>query len=332
MHWPVVSTIGGRITTLALTYAVVVAGLGFKSFMWASVVGQAVVLAISLLLVRHALRIRIRPRVDRQHWRALIRSGIVLGGALSIGQIYFRIDTVVLALLRPAREVGLYGASYKFLELAEIAPFAILNSLFPTMSRFVREGDTRLRPLAQSAFDLGLALGAPALVLGITFAPELIEVSAGKEFAQAAPAFQILAPYLLATLALTPALGLLLAVEADRWLFISNAAILVFNLALNFALIPPFGFKVAAATSLGSEVLCVAVFTVLAHRRTGFLPSLRSVPALALATGAMIVVTQLVPGPVLVVAVLSLAVYVALVGLMPGSVRRAIGQVARRLG
>ena len=330
MQWPVVSNGTGRVVTLALTYAAVAAGLGFKAFVWAAVVGQVVALAVTLVVVATVTEVRLRPHVDLPYWRTLIRGGIVLGAALSLGQLYFRVDTVLLALFRSSREVGLYGASYKFLEIGAVAPFAVLNSLFPTFSRFIQRGDPRTLPLAQKAFDVGLALSVPATILGIAFARDIVSFTAGDRYAGGAVALKILAPYLVATFLLTPALGLLMADGAYRALLGLNVAMLALNVLLNVIFIPMYGFKAAAVTSVASEVASLVLLSLVARRRMGFSPSLRGLVTVALGAGAMTAVILVAPGPVVAVAIAAGLAYAAVVTLVPGRVRDIMAEVAGR--
>jgi O-antigen/teichoic acid export membrane protein len=330
MHWPVIATVAGRMLTLGLTYAAIAAGLGFKAIVWAAVAGSVASLFVMLLLVVSVLHVRLVPRVDLAYWRTLIRGGIVLGAAIALGQLYFRIDTVLLALFRSSREVGLYGASYKFLEIAVIAPFAVLNSLFPTFSRFLRTGDTRIRPLAQKAFDAGIAVAVPLTVLAIAFARDIVTLTAGDRYAGGAAALKLLAPYLAATFLLTPALALLMAHGAYRTLLVLNVALLVLNVALNVVFIPPFGYKAAAVTSVASEVLSLILLTVAARRRAGFLPNLRAVPTVLLGAAAMVGVILLAPGPAIVGAAAAGVAYAAVVAALPGTVRDVLGELAGR--
>jgi O-antigen/teichoic acid export membrane protein len=330
MHWTVVSTVTGRVVTLALTYGAIVAGLGFKAFVWAAVLGQVATLAITAVLVVTVAQVRMRPQVDPAYWRVLIRDGIVLGAALALGLLYFRVDTVLLALFRPAKEVGLYGASYKFLEIGAIVPFAVLNSLFPTLSRFLKAGDTRVRPLAQKAFDVGIVVSVPAMILGIAFAREIVTFTAGSRYAAGATALKLLAPYLLVTLLLTPALGLLMAGGSYRILLVMNASVLALNVLLNVVFIPAYGYKAAAVTSVASETLNLVLLSLAARRRMGFTPSLRGVPTVLLGAAAMVAVVLLAPGPAVVVALAAGVAYAVVVVAVPGTVRDVIAELVGR--
>jgi O-antigen/teichoic acid export membrane protein len=211
-----------------------------------------------------------------------------------------------------------------------VAPFAVLNSLFPTFSRFIQRGDSRTLPLAQKAFDVGVALSVPVTILGIAFARDIVSFTAGDRYAAGAVALKLLSPYLVATFLLTPALGLLMADGAYRALFGLNVAMLALNVLLNVIFIPAYGFKAAAVTSVASEVASFVLLSVVVRRRMGFLPSLRGLPTVVLGAGAMTAVILVAPGPVLAVAVAAGLAYAAVVAFVPGTVRNIIAEVAGR--
>ena len=158
----------------------------------------------------------------------------------------------------------------------------------------------------------------------------IVSFTAGDRYAAGAVALKLLAPYLVATFLLTPALGLLMAHGAYRALLGLNVFMLALNVLLNVIFIPLYGYKAAAVTSVASEVASLALLTIAARRWAGFLPSLRGLPTVALGAGAMTAVILVAPGPVLAVAVAAGLAYAAVVALVPGTVRNMIGELAGR--
>jgi O-antigen/teichoic acid export membrane protein len=322
MQWAVLANVAGRIVTLALTLAALAAGLGFNSVVAAASIGLAVTFFVDLAVV--ARRVSLRPAVDRGYWRSLSTGSVELGLSGAIGQIYFRIDALLVSLLRAPREVGLYGAAYKFIELAEMIAAFLPTSVFPALTRYVAAGDARVRPLVQRAFDLLLATAAPLTVAMIAFPSEIISVTAGEDFVDAAPALQILAPYVLFSFVAQLLWRTLLAAHRDRALLAIAVAILAVNVALNVALIPLYGYKAAAVTSVASQVVATALIAVVVRRAFGFLPGLRYAAIVGAGAAAMAAVAAWLPGPTFVVALTSVAAYLAVVAIAPGATRETI--------
>lgn len=324
MHWAVAGNMAGRLVTLGATLGALGLDLGFKSIVWAQVVGIAVTFVIHLVAVSRT--VRIRPVVDTDYWRNLLLGSLVIGLAIGLSQIYFRIDTVLLALLTDSEEVGLYGAAYKFIELSQFTAAAVAVSMFPPLANFVATGDSRAMPLVQKSFDV-LVVGAVFLaVLMLAFPEDIITYTAGPEYSDAAAALQILAPYVLFGFVNAGLWRVLLARNRDWTLLGMSATVLVVNVALNLVLIPEYGYKAAAAVSVVSEALILVPIVVAVHR-DGFLPNLGYARLVAVAAGAMALVAWLLPGPAVVVGALASAVYAAILLAAPGT----INEVARSL-
>lgn len=324
MHWAVAGNMAGRLVTLGVTLGALGLDLGFKSIVWAQVVGIAVTFVIHLVAVSRT--VRIRPVIDTDYWRNLVLGSLVIGLAIGLSQIYFRIDTVLLALLTDSEEVGLYGAAYKFIELSQFTAAAVAVSMFPPLANFVATGDSRAMPLVQKSFDV-LVVGAVFLaVLMLAFPEDIITYTAGSDYSDAAAALQILAPYVLFGFVNAGLWRVLLARNRDRTLLGMSATVLVINVALNLVLIPEYGYKAAAAVSVVSEALILVPIVVAVHR-DGFLPNLGYTRLVAVAAGAMALVAWLVPGPAVVVGALASAVYAAILLAAPGT----INEVARSL-
>lgn len=318
MHWAAAATLAGRVTTLALTLGALAVGLGFKSIVTAQVVGLAVTFVLHLVAV--AAIVRLRPVFDVPYWRRLVTGSIVIGLAISISLIYFRIDTVLLAVLRSSEEVGLYGAAYKFIELVVLVPAAVGISMFPPLARFAASGDPRATGLVQKTFDVLVAAAVPVIVLMLAYPEELLTFTAGPDYADGAVALQLLAPFALFAFVNALFWRMALAARRDRTLLAIAVFVLVLNVLLNLVFIPPYGFKAAAVITVVSEGV-ITIPIVLAARSVSRLPNLGYMPVVAAAAAAMTAAVFVLPGPAAVGAIVASAVYAAVLLLLPGTAR-----------
>jgi O-antigen/teichoic acid export membrane protein len=322
MHWAVAATVTGRVTTFGLTLAALSTGFEFEGVVAAHSIGIGVTAALHLMAV--ALIVPLRPVFDVAYWRRLMAGSFALGLAIAISLIYFRVDATLLALIRPPEEVGLYGAAYKFIELAGLVVAATAASVFPPLTRFVASGDARRAGgLVQKAFDALLAAGAPLAILMVAFSEEIVVWTSGPEFREGGVALAILAPYVLVFFANGILWRVLISTDRDRELLATAVAVLVLNVVLNLIFLPEYGFKAAAVIAVVSE-FAVAVPIVLLVRADGLLPNLRYLGALAAASLAMIAAIVFLPGPALVRAAVSTAVYVVVVLVLPGTAREVV--------
>jgi O-antigen/teichoic acid export membrane protein/glycosyltransferase involved in cell wall biosynthesis len=329
MHWAVLANVVGRTVSLVLTLGALEADLGFSGVVWAQVIGVVVTFLVDLVVVRRL--VPLRPIVDLPYWRALVRSSIVIGLAIGLGQIFFKVDGVILALVRPAEEVGFYGAAYKFLEVADLIVAAIALSVFPMLTHYVATGNVNFRPLVQRTFDILLAAGTAVALLFLLFAEQLVVVSSGREFEAGADALRLLAPYPVLFFVNALMWRVLIAAGHDRVLLKMAAFVLALNIALNIALLPPYGFRAAAVTAVASEVVSITASAIVLRRRVGFLPSVWYGWVIGLASLAMASVALLLPGPWPLAALAALAVYTLVLLALPGTVRQGLAQVRSEL-
>jgi O-antigen/teichoic acid export membrane protein len=321
MHWAVGATLVGRLATLGLTLAVLAAGFGFDAVVVAQVLGIAVTFGLHLLAV--ALIVPLWPVIDVRFWRSMLAGAFLLGLAIALSQIYFRVDTILLALLKSAEEVGFYGAAYKFVELFGILVSAVSISMFPSLTRFLATGDPRAGPLVQKVFDLLLAVAVPLAVLLFAFAYDIIVLTAGEQFREAGEALRLLSPYVLFSFATGVFWPVLIASNRDRTLFALSVLVLLLNIVFNLVFIPVYGFEAAAVISVLSEA-AISVPIALSVRREGLLPSLRYAPQVLAGAGAMAVAILVVPGPWGVAAVIAFAAYAVALLALPGTARTVV--------
>ena len=241
---------------------------------------------------------------------------------------YYRIDIVLVALFRDSREAGLYGAAFRFVEIAEILVAATGVSVFPSFARLIATNDPPIAGALQRSLDVVLAVGAPILAGVLLVADELITFTAGAEFEPAASALRLLVPYL----ALLFLSGILIrlgaALHVDMYLLAVALAVLTLNVALNVVLLPVYGYTVAAVTSTASEACVVIALSAIVWRRLRFVPDVRHVWPVGLATAAMVTSYWLIPLPALVAVILASLVYGVVVIALPGTARDVVAAVA----
>ncbi len=304
-----VADVVGRLAAFGGVLLVVALGLGFHAAILAAGAGAAVTLFTTWALVRPVTRLRIAAAPDV--WRALLRASLPVGLALALNEAYVRADSVIISVYRDFDDVGLYSLAYRILELSTLLGAAFLTSIFPVMARRARDG--RLRESVQVAWDVFVIAGAALAACGAVLAPELVRVAGGSEFADAAEPLR----WLLAAGALAFVNGVigyaLIAVDRQRRALWLNATGLGVNVALNLALVPPYGIVAAAVVTLFSELLVLAGGLWLAHRHLGFLPNARVLPAALAAAGVTAGVLALMPDTLALLLPAALLLYPPLV-------------------
>ena len=333
-----VAGVAASLTFLALVPLVLALDWRFTGFAAGYAAAGIVNALLPLLAVRRGGGFRLAR--DSALWGQLLRWALPQGAVLVLSLLYFRIDTVLLSLLSTDAEVALYGVGYRLNEVLVLLPLYFMVTLFPELAR-AQDASARLAALGHAAIS-SLTLAAVAvMVLCVPLAPEIVAViGGGDEFDGAVPVVRLLAVAVAFVFVTTYFFHALVALNRQRELVILIVVVLVLNVALNAALIPPAGAEGAALALILSEVASL-VLVAGAYSRVARLPRLAKPLRLAsagLLGAAAAWAAAAMPGPdwlVLVVAggAASL-VYVAalrLLSAVPAELERSLATVGASL-
>ena len=189
----------------------------------------------------------------------LILSGLAIS-------VYMKVDQVMIKNMLNSEEVGFYAAAVRLSEAWYFIPVALTSSLFPAIVNAKKVGKEFYNNRIQKLYDI-LAWMAIAIALPVSiFSSDIIRIIFGNEFNSAAPVLTI---YVWAGVAV------FLGVASNQYLANENYTKLsffrtfigmIFNVVLNFILIPEYGIVGAAVATLISY--SVAVFSIILFPKT----------------------------------------------------------------
>ena len=280
------------------------------------------------------MKIRTSRTVSAASARALLGASAALGVTLIVQTVLFRVDAVLLSVIKDNAAVGVYGVAYRLLESTLFISYAFVGSLMPTLARLTPTST----PSLGAAFEGGTKLIAAALLpLGAVFVlfPEpILRLIYGTEFDAAAGPMRWLggavAVYGLGFLSAT----LLIAQGRQGLLPWITGFVLVLNVVLNLLLIPAYSYNGAAAVTSLSE-LALAVACVTAVVRLAGPVSVRRVLSGPLAGCAAIAVVALAAGTGFAALVVAMVAYPLVLlaverRLFPADVRAVVAMLRRR--
>lgn len=244
----VANSIGG-VVVLAGSVFVVTAAPTAQVALAVFVAGEATVALITL----RAARLERWPRPRPAGLSAAVRRSWPLGAsALVVYSYYANVDTIVLSVTRSAEEAGLYSAPYRlFLAFNVLGTFAAY-ALMPRIARAVQLGrDADAAAMAGLRSALVPLAGYGLVVLGAVEVAggDLLRLLFGGTFAGEDDAFLVLCLAVPWYSMAFPVGYALIARDAYRRFFAGAAVAGALNIALNVALIPPFGTIGAAVAT-----------------------------------------------------------------------------------
>jgi O-antigen/teichoic acid export membrane protein len=265
----------GRLVTIALVVAVVVIGSSLAAAretvlygaFGASVVGAAAALLLAALAVR-----RWRPLAGGFHAGvalALAREAAPLGAVVLTSLLIYRLDTILLSILRGPYDVGIYNAAYRFQDLILSIPGVFMASVFPLLSAQVADAEA-FRRTWQKALDTLALVGVPVALGIFVIAPQLVAIFMGPQFTPSVLPLQILSVAVLLSY-LNYAYAYPLIIARRQWTFlVVNLVGVALNAGLNLVFIPAYSYNAAAGITVVSELVSLLLAYAVATRAYGY--------------------------------------------------------------
>jgi O-antigen/teichoic acid export membrane protein len=263
------------ILTVAFGTVALVLGMGFVGLAGASIIVNLITVAILAGLAwRLFLKEAAGPwQVDGGVQRGAVRESFPLMLNHLLATLFFKVDVPLLQIGRGDKEVGWYGAAYKFVDAYNIIPSFFTMALFPIMSRQAKEDRVALRRSYALAVKLLVAVALPLAFVTAFIAPFMINLLAGSEFLPfGASALAIMVWSIPFGWINSVTNYLLIALDQQRALTRAFALSLIFNVAANLIFIPRYGYTAAAVITILSEIFEGAWFFWFLRKSLGPIP------------------------------------------------------------
>ena len=216
----------------------------------------AAVVLTSVILVTLKLG---RPRLNIHRSAAEVREGFYFSASVSAQSIYNDIDKMMLSRLGTLDATGIYGAAYRLVDVSFVPISSLLAAAYPSFFRKGADGLSATLHYAKRLLKRGM-IYVGIVTVGIWLCAGLVPYVLGAEYERSVEALRWLAliPILRASHyffseALTGAgyQGVRTAIQA---------AVAIFNVLINFWLIPQYTWRGAAWSSLASDgLLAIAI-------------------------------------------------------------------------
>ncbi len=190
-----------------------------------------------------------------------------------LATIFFQIDVVIIEADHGAKMVGQYSVAYKWLQAINIIPSFFTQALLPVMSRQAHEDRDGLRRNYILAIKLLVSVALPLAVF-FTFSSEFLAGVLGG--AQYLPDGAIATQLMIWSIPIGWMNSLtqyvLIALDLQRKITRAFVIAVTFNIVTNVVLIPLYGYRAAALTTIASEAVLLIPFARLLHGALGTLP------------------------------------------------------------
>jgi len=175
--------------------------------------------------------------------------------------VFFKIDVLLLSQIKGDEVVGWYSAAYKWVDAFLIIPAYSVLALFPLMSRRATDDPAGLTRAFEMARRWLLVIALPIAVAVTFLAEDLIGLLGGAQYLpHGAVALRVMIWFLPFSFVNGLSQYVLIAIQRQRWITISFAVAVAFNLSANLVAIPPYGYVGAAVVTILTEVVLLVPF------------------------------------------------------------------------
>ncbi|MFZ2225908.1 MAG: flippase [Candidatus Moraniibacteriota bacterium] len=260
----------GKTLQLLMVILAIKLRLGF-SWIMASLLFN-MVLSFALIYFWSKKYLKLSWRFDFSYWKAFLRESYPIGIMAIVVFIYFKMDTILLSMLKSNVEVGIYNVAYKVLENITFFPAMIVGLIFPIIAEAIFVDKMRFRDISNKTFKVFVLLVFP-LVIGAVFLSEgVVSLIGGAGFFESASVLRILVFALAAIFFSNFFNAILIAGNLQKKLMYILSFAAIFNVSANLIFIPYFSYLAAAVVSVATEVFVAVAAGILVYRKLDYAP------------------------------------------------------------
>lgn len=201
-------------------------------------------------------------------WKKFLTMSWPLASIGLFGVIYGYIDSVMLGYWKMFAEVGWYNAAQRIV-MAGLIPMGFIGaSFYPALSRFSKESKEKFQKAWDSEVEIMILLAVPLMVGGMVLAPQIIHALYSLEFTPSVLTLQILILTAGPIFLYRPFYDAMIVLNQQRKTFWVTVAGAVVNVALNLILIPKYSLYGAAAATVITNFLILAIIVYFTKKFT----------------------------------------------------------------
>jgi O-antigen/teichoic acid export membrane protein len=229
---------------------------------------------IALLISGYWIRLHFRLTLDNLSFKSmppLFKKVWPLAVVFILSAVYFRIDMMMLEVMKGEKAVGIYSAAYKLIEFLSIIPGTVTVAALPGLSAtFFSNMEGFKTRFYKTVMVLGAGGAAIGLLLYI-FSNRVVLVLYGPLFSDSTLSLRILSGVVFFLFLNGYLAYVTIAADNEKAVVLILVISTILNILLNFYLIPRYSHLGAALATLLSEIFMLVFYIVLFAKTRVFL-------------------------------------------------------------
>ncbi len=277
----------GKLLQVGLVFLAIKLNLGF---LWiVSALFFSMLLNFILVYLWSRNYILFKLRFDFSYWKAFLKESYPVGLAVLITFFYFKLDTILLSVMRSSAEVGLYNVAYKVIENLIFFPAMIIGLVFPIMSKNIFSHRARFQDIANETYKVFWLMVVPLIIGTLFLSKGVVCLIGGASFSASATALRILIFALAFIFFGNFSNAILIAGNKQKKMLKILFLAAVFNLLANLIFIPHYSYLGSSVISVLTEmIVTVSAFYIIA-KDLQYFPRIENIKGLLGAGGIMII-------------------------------------------
>lgn len=260
MEYNAVISIIEKIILFLLVFFVLIFGYGLIElayvYIFTGIVGTTLSFAVVLVKITKP-----KLKIDFLLWKRIIISSIPFALNALFAVLFFKIDTVMLSVLKGDAAVGIYSAAYNpLLALTGIISYMITAALYPVMSKHFISSKDSLETFTVLSSKYITTIGFPMAIGCFILANQFIALFYVNQFSASIVVFQLLALFIPFRLVSSITGTLLTSINRQSSRTVSVGLSALVNIALNAVMIPYLSYIGASVATVLSEVFLYFAF------------------------------------------------------------------------
>lgn len=243
---------------LLLSVAVIFNGYGLVALVWCLLIAWIVGSVINIAIA-HRYVAKIRLKIDWDFLRGLLAPIIAFGLTGLAGQIFLRVDIIMLSKIKDMDSVALFTPASKTLEICSMLPLTFYILILPIAARVLKDIHNRMPSQLENSIKQLFILVFLEFGLVFFFAESVLTIIYGNVYTEATGPLRIL---IVALLFMTGEMTLVMCCQAGGHHKLAMLVAIVRTsgkIILSFILIPIWGPMGAALATLISIAVSFAV-------------------------------------------------------------------------
>jgi O-antigen/teichoic acid export membrane protein len=253
----------GKLVTLFGIIVCIRLNLNLISIIFTVVIGNifSLVLSIFLLIKENKFYLIF----DKKSVKKLLILSTPIGISSFLALSYFKIDTIMLSLLKNEIEVSYYGVAYKVFENLLIIWGFYMASAYPIMSTLF-ENREKFIIFLKNSIKISLFISLLIIVLVYIFSPLIVNIIAGDQYIKSVDSIRILL-FSIPFLFINNIYYHIFIIKEKVWILVRILLfILMINIIINLVAIPRYSIIGASFSTVLTELITFLIYSFFVRR------------------------------------------------------------------